>query len=123
VRVRNIKWSGEFCSLLSFLCSCGCSSWFVGAPGIERQLRVLVTAPLASNIPMLEHSSVGNGASSIPGTNTSIARVRANVPGLVDAFCICHDASCLSCSLLRGKSREHGISVHHGDDVCDFRSL
>jgi hypothetical protein len=91
--------------------------------GSSLDLRVLVTALLASNIPMLEHSSVGNGASSTPGTNVSIARVRVNAPRLVDAFCVYHDASCLSCSLLRGKSREHGISVHHGDDVCGFRSL
>jgi hypothetical protein len=86
-------------------------------------LRVLVTALLASDIPMLEHSSVGDGASSTPGTNVSIAGARANAPRLVDAFYVCHDFSCLSCSLLRGKSREHGISVHHGDDVCGFRSL
>jgi hypothetical protein len=92
--------------------------------GSSFDLRVLVTVLLASHIPMLEHSGVGNGASSTPGTNISIARVRVNVPRLVDAFCVYLDASCLSCSLLRGKSREQGISVHHhGDDDCGFRSL
>jgi hypothetical protein len=78
---------------------------------------------LASHIPMLQHSGVSDGACTAPGTNVSVAGVRANAPGLVDAFCVCLDASCLSCSLLRGKSREQGISVHHGDDDCGFRSL
>jgi hypothetical protein len=91
--------------------------------GSSLDLRVLIAVLLASHIPMLQHSGVSDGARTAPGTNVSVAGVRANVPRLVDAICVCLDASCLSCSLLRGKSREQGISVHHGDDDCGFRSL